>query len=104
MEASPQAVRLRHVSFAKFGGDVVLGPSQRLGLPAGRVRDAELSPDGRSVAVLVWTDAEAGARGRTGSLVLVAPTRGGTPATVFGAPGRLSQLAWSPSGEQLLIS
>jgi hypothetical protein len=97
LEASPSAVRVRELAAQKLLADLAIGPPRELPLPAGsRVRDAALSPNGEWAAVLV----ERGSR----SAVILSPTAGGPPRTLFATPGRLSELAWSPSGDRVLIS
>lgn len=104
LEASPRTVRVRAVALGKLGGQIHLGAPLPVDLPPGRIRAAALSPDGGMVAVLLWTGAEDSASGRTGSEVYLASLEGGTPEPLFGVSGRLSELAWSPSGERLLIA
>jgi WD40 repeat protein len=65
--------------------------------PGGRVLAAELSPDGRTLAV-----ARAGRSGEVVALPLAgADTR---PRTLFRGAGAFSGLAWSPDGRWLLIA
>lgn len=101
LEASASAVHLRPLTVQKLLSGLVVGPPRPLPLPAGaRVRDAALSPDGASLAVLVSLGGDAPPR----SLVLLAPVAGGPPRHLFATPGRLAALAWSPDGGRLLIS
>lgn len=100
LEASPSAVRLRDLDPDKLAAQLDVGPPRRIPLPPGAlVRDAALSPDGGSVAILI---ARGGASPH--SEVLLARADGGPPRRLFGTPGRLAELAWSPGSEHLLIS
>ncbi len=101
LEASASAVRLRPLTVRKLLSGLDIGPPRRVPLPPGaRVRDAALSPDGDSLAVLVTLGRAASRR----SLVLLAPVAGGAPRRLFATPGRLAALAFSPDGSRLLIS
>jgi hypothetical protein len=100
VEASPTAVRLRSLAYDKLAAAIDFGPPRRISLPPGaRVRDAALSPDGESLAVLIG-------RGTATprSQVLLGEVGGSPPRPLFGTPGRLAELAWSPGGERILIS
>jgi hypothetical protein len=100
LEASPTAVRLRNLAYDKLAAAIEFGPPRRISLPPGAsVRDAALSPDGSAVAVLIGRGAAT-----PRSQVLLAEVEGGPPRPLFGTPGRLAELAWSPGGERLLIS
>lgn len=101
LESSADGVWLRELVVRKLLARITIGPPRAVALPTGaRVRDAALAPDGRSVAVLVVRGRAASPR----SEVLLAGTDGGPARLLFGTPGRLAELAWSPGGERLLIS
>jgi hypothetical protein len=100
LEASPRAVRLRAVHSVKLAAGVRLGPARRrLALPGGRVRQAALSPSGATIAVLL-----ARPTSPPRDEVLLVDRRDGAVRHLFGAPSRLGQIAWSPSGDKLLVT
>lgn len=105
LESSPAAVRVRRLRIEKLALKVGVEPGRRLPLPAGAtVRDAALSPDGRTVAVLVSIPLASIAGGpRTRSTVLLfglnSPSR-----RLLTVPGDLSELAFSPNGKRLLVA
>lgn len=105
LESSPDAVRVRRLRSAKLALDVGVGPGRRLPLPAGAaVRDAALSPDGRTVAVLVSTPLAKIASGpRTRSTVLLFGPAGHSR-RLLTVPGDLSELGFSPDGARLLVA
>jgi hypothetical protein len=102
LEASRRALGTRPTTVSKLRGGLHIDLPHWLPLPDGAatVRDAALSPSGRTVAALV------GIRGRGGprSAVLLYPAAGGQPRRLLGVPGRLTQLAWSPDGSKLLVT
>lgn len=101
LEFSAAAVQLRGFTAKKLFAGLELDDPRRIPLPAGaRVRDAALSPDGNSVAILVAL----GSGNTRRSQVLLAPSNGDRPRSLFATPGRLSELAWSPRGDRLLIA
>jgi hypothetical protein len=101
LESSPAAVRLRELTANKLLARMRIGPPHRLAVPPGsRLRDAALSPDGSSVAVLLVRGPASAPR----SEVVLVDTGGGRPRLLLGTPGRLAELAWSPGGDRLLIS
>ncbi len=102
LEASRRALWTRPTVISKLGGTVRIGLPRRLPMPdgGGTVRDAALSPSGRTVAAIV------GLRGRRGprSAVLLYPAAGGPPRRLLRVPGRLGQLAWAPDDHRLLVT
>lgn len=102
LEVTRRRLRVRELRPDKLSGAVGLGPRRAVALPLGAtVRAASFSPDGRSLAVLLQLPARAG-RPMRSELYLM--NRIGTAQRLlFTAPGRLSDLAWSPDGEHLLI-
>ncbi|HEY1284758.1 MAG TPA: hypothetical protein VGF04_01600 [Solirubrobacterales bacterium] len=102
LEGAPRALRLRSVATRKTSAALRIGSPTRLRLPAGAtVRAAALSPDGDTVAALVAAGA-AGAGRR--SEVILFRVGSGAPRRLFTAPGSLSELAWSPDGDRLLLA
>jgi len=100
LEASPGALRVRSTAIEKLTQGVALGPARRLSVPPGAiVRDAALSPTGKTVAAVLELESRLGPRG---AVVIFAA--GGGKSRLFTAPGRLSEVAWSPDGERLLIA
>jgi hypothetical protein len=101
LEASRRALWTRPTVVSKLSGSLRIGLPRWLPLPAGAtIRDVTLSPSGRTVAALVGLHAGRGPR----SAVLLYPALGGRPRRLLGVPGRLGQLAWSPNGQQLLVT
>jgi hypothetical protein len=101
LEASPRSLRLRALTAHKLMASVGVEAAREIELPGpATIRDAALSPDGDSVAVLLALRSA----GRPRSLVLLTGTRGGPSRRLFSTPGRLAQLAWSPDASRLLIS
>jgi hypothetical protein len=94
---------LRDASAAKLLERVELGPPRRLSVPGeGRIEEAAVAPDGKTVAALRLLPAR-GSRPLRSELVLI--DRTGAPGrTLFRAPGRLTGVAWSPAGDRLLLS
>ncbi len=102
LEATPSSLWLRDVTFGKLVSGLELGPSRRLALPPGAaVKSASFSPSDGTIAVLLALPAR-GHRASRSEVVLVDAT-GGSPRPLFRAPGRLSDLEWSPGGSHLLI-
>jgi hypothetical protein len=99
LEASRRALWTRPTALPDPGGTVRIGSPHRLSIPDGdgHVRDAALSPSGRSVAVLL------GVHGPR-SDVLLYPAAGGRPRRLLSVPGRLGQIAWAPDGSRLLVT
>jgi len=56
-----------------------------------------LSPDGRWIAYVTWTDT-------LGGHILKAPVAGGTPVQLTQRPGRYQSIAWSGDGTRLAIT
>ncbi|HUB98335.1 MAG TPA: hypothetical protein VMS11_00770 [Solirubrobacterales bacterium] len=105
LESSPAAVRVRRLQTAKLALEVGVEPGRRLPLPAGAaVRDAALSPDGRTVAVLVSIPLAsiAGGPGTRSTVLLFGPD--GPSRRLLTVPGNLSELAFSPDGARLLVA
>ncbi|MEX2105453.1 MAG: hypothetical protein WD810_00995 [Solirubrobacterales bacterium] len=101
VEGSWRSLRLRRLTVSKAIAAIDIGPPRALALPAdGTVRDAALSPDGATVAILV----ERGNAVRARSEVLLIDARGHSRQHLFTAPGRLAELAFSPDGGRLLIT
>lgn len=102
LEATRRSLLLREVRIGKLAGAVEIGPPRPLRLPAGVVvHGAAFSPRGETIAALLGSPAS-GERPARSELVLV--DRGdGSVRPLFTAPGRLSDLAWSPNGRRLLI-
>jgi len=102
LEASPDRIRIRalavgHPSAAR------LGHPRNLRVPPGAaVRDAALSPDGRTVAVLLARRGTGRGRPMKTDLVLYS-TRTGSARRLGSVPGRVAEVAWSPGGERLLV-
>jgi hypothetical protein len=102
LEASKRDLRVRRLTFSKLGANLALGAAHRVHLPEGAaIRSASFSPRGETVAVLLRLPARRG-RPPHSEVVLVDP-RGRPQRRLFGAPGHLSDLAWSPDGHHLLI-
>lgn len=102
LEASRDALRLREVSVRKAVAGLRIGPPQPLRLPAGAtVRAAALAPDGTTIAALLRFGAGAEpARSEVALLEIARPAA----RRVLSVPGALSDLAWSPGGNRLLVS
>jgi hypothetical protein len=100
LEASRSALRLRSTATGKLAAEIRLGPARELSLPAGAVvRDAALAPSGKTVAAVL------GARNRLGPRGLLLLFAGGGGARrLLNVPGRLSEVAWSPRDDRLLIA
>jgi hypothetical protein len=105
LEASSTAVRLNRLRVMKLSQDIAIGPGRRLPIPTGAgVRDAALSPDGGTVAVLISVPlASIGGGPRTRSTVLLFGPDGSSR-RLLTVPGDLSELAFSPDGERLLVA
>jgi dipeptidyl aminopeptidase/acylaminoacyl peptidase len=101
LEASATVARVRHVVLDRLSGDLELTQSGPLPLPAsGRLTDVALSPDGRTVAVLRQSQGERRQRAEVDLVGL----RSGAVRRLFGTPGRLGEIAWSPDHSRLLIA
>jgi hypothetical protein len=101
LESSPSSLRVRKLTVNKLATELEIGVAREIGLPASAsVRDAALSPDGDTVAVLLAPHSAGQAR----SLVILTDIRGGPPRRLLSTPGRLAGLAWSPDASRLLIS
>lgn len=102
LEASARRIRIRAVTLGD-STHAVLGRPLELAVGRGKtVRAAALSPDGRTVAALLGhRSGAAGAAERT-DLVLYA-TRDGDVRRLGSVPGRLTEVAWSPHGNRLLV-
>lgn len=99
LEASRGAVRVRAVRVEKLTEGIGVGGTRRLALPVrARVTDAAISPHGRTVAVLL-SERRAG---RTRSMVWLFGRHG--THELLTVPGRLSELAFSPRGDRLLVA
>jgi dipeptidyl aminopeptidase/acylaminoacyl peptidase len=103
LEATRRSLLLRELRIGKLAGTVEIGSTRRLRLPAGAaIRSASFSPRGETIAVLLELPAR-GTRPPRGELALVDPANE-SKRPLFTAPGRLSDLAWSPDGKRLLIT
>jgi hypothetical protein len=102
LELSPQSLWLRHLHLAKLADGVNIGKAQRVPLPADAVvRAAAFAPHRNTIAALLER------RGQTGaprSETLLVGVGGGPPRRLFAVSGHLSQLAWSPDGDRLLLA
>jgi dipeptidyl aminopeptidase/acylaminoacyl peptidase len=97
------ALWLRETRVGKLADRVDLAPPRRLSVPArGRFDSAAFSPDGETVAALRTLPADRGQAVRS-ELVLF-DLDGVSGRVLYRAPGRLSDLAWSPDGSRLLIA
>jgi hypothetical protein len=102
LETAPRALSLRRVRASKLASSLKLGPAVRLPLPRNAVvRAASFSPRGRTIAALLQLPPQA--RSPRSEVVLVDP-RSSSLKRLFGVSGRLSDLAWSPDGERLLLA
>jgi hypothetical protein len=103
LEATRRSLSLREVRLGKLAGRLDLGAAQRLRLPAGAtVRSASFSPRDGTIAALLGLPSQ-GARPPRSELMLIDPANGAMR-PLFTAPGRLTDLAWSPNGRRLLIA
>jgi WD40-like Beta Propeller Repeat len=101
LEASDRGLRVRRLRLQKVLVRTTVTAGRELALPAGaRVRDAALSPDGRSVAAVVLTRGHGADR----SAVVLFDPRGGGSRRLLLTPGRLSEIAFSPDGRRLLVA
>jgi len=102
LEVGAAALQVRQTVVGKLAGTTVLGPPRRLDLPgATELRDAALSPDGRTVAALVLVEGPRGAR----SVVRLIDSRDGSFRRLYSLAGDgLTELAWSPDGSRLLVA
>jgi hypothetical protein len=102
LEATRSALWLREVEFGKLLDGLRLGQPHRLPLPAGAaVQSASFSPRDGTIAALVALP-RSGPRPARSEVLLIDPA-GGPSRLLFTAPGRLSDLEWSPGGSHLLI-
>jgi dipeptidyl aminopeptidase/acylaminoacyl peptidase len=102
LEATRGSLWVREVAFNKLSGGPDLGPPRRLPLPPGvAIQSASFSPEDRTVATLLALPSREDRPAR--SEVVLADPDGGPPRPLFTAPGRLSDLDWSPTGSHLLI-
>jgi WD40 repeat protein len=103
LEAAPAALRLRTVAVQKALASLDIGPPRPLRLPDDALlRAAALSPDGTTIAALLRFGSS-GERPPRSEVALIERER--VPArTLLSVPGPLSDLAWSPDGDRLLVS
>lgn len=102
LEIARRALRVREVRADKLAGGLRLGATRRLPLPsAATVRDAAFSPGGDAVAVLLDSSSAAGP---PRSEALLIDPAGGPARRLFGVSGHLTELAWSPDGNRLLLA
>jgi hypothetical protein len=102
LEATRRSLWLREVGFDKLAGGLRLRTPRRLPLPPhAAVQSASFSPRDGTIGALLSLPARGGRAAH--SEVLLIPPAGGPSRLLFTAPGRLSDLEWSPSGSHLLI-
>lgn len=100
VEASSREIRARRIE-PRAGGAALIGPAHRIRLPGGGlIRDVALAPEGRSAAVL----REAGTARAPRASVDLLELRSGAVRRLFGTPGTLGEVAFSPDGRRLLVS
>lgn len=103
LEASPAELRLRDVTVRKTLASLDIGPPHSLPLPAGAtIRAAALSPDGATIAVLLQLGGT-GERPPHSEVGLIERPRTSLR-RLLNVPRHLSDLAWSPNGNRLLVS
>jgi Tol biopolymer transport system component len=101
LEAAPGSLVLRELITSKLTG-FDFGQARRIPLPSGAtVRSASFSPSGERIAALL--DLSGQEKRQQRSEVVLIGAEGNSARTLFTAPGRLSDLAWSPNGSRLLI-
>jgi dipeptidyl aminopeptidase/acylaminoacyl peptidase len=87
----------------KLVSRLAIGPARTLAIPPGAsVGAAAFSPSGDSIAALLRLPSSAGHLSR--SEVILIDAAKGSLRPLFSAPGRLSELVWSPDGSHLLIA
>jgi hypothetical protein len=101
---SPEGRRLVAVwgsSFTVFGRDGATELGGTVDRPGSRIRSVEFSPSGKALAFIRRSQ-----RGGTRSSLIVAPARGAPirERVLFTAPGRFTDLAWSPDGRWVLVA
>jgi dipeptidyl aminopeptidase/acylaminoacyl peptidase len=101
LEAAPGSLVLRELVASKLTG-FDFGQARRIHLPPHTtIRSASFSPEGKTIAALLDLSGR-GKRQQRSEVVLIG-VGGESIRTLFTAPGRLSDLAWSPDGSRLLI-
>lgn len=101
LEITARRLWLRDVIPGKLSGLSLSERTHRVGLPVGAVvRAAAFAPSRNTVAVLLERQSAAGPR----SEVLLFDPNGGPPRRLFAVSGRLTELAWSPNGDRLLLA
>ncbi len=101
LEVGAHGAWLRDVGAGKLSGLSPSDVAHRLRLPAAAViRAAAFAPRGDTVAVLLERHSAAGPH----SEVLLVDPAGGPPRRLFAVSGRLTELAWSPDGQRLLLA
>jgi dipeptidyl aminopeptidase/acylaminoacyl peptidase len=102
LEATRGGLWLRDIEFGKLIDGLQLGASRRLSVPVGAaVQSASFSPRDETIAALLALPRR-GSRPAHSEVLLISPA-GGPQRLLFTAPGRLSDLEWSPGGSHLLI-
>lgn len=102
IEFSRRGLWLRGVRMSKLTSSLRLGAARRIPLPAaGVIRAASFSPRGRTIAVLL--DRSLGPGPPRSEALLIDPA-GGSARRLFGVSGHLTELAWSPDGDRLLLA
>lgn len=103
LEASRRSLRIRATKTSKLANELVIGAPRGIRLPAGAtVRDAAFSPNGVTVAALLYLPSS-GTRTAQSEVVLM-DAASGSLRRLFSVSGRLSNLAWSPQGRRLLVA
>lgn len=103
LQVSPGSVRLHRITLRKTAARLAISSGRALRLPAeSTVRRAAYAPRGEAVALLLGVSTRGGHPSHS-ELVLAGP-EASAPRRVFSAPGRLTDLAWSPDGRRILIA
>jgi hypothetical protein len=103
LEVSARRLRVRAVALGPAGRGRFGHPRELSVAPAETVRAAALSPDGRSVAALLVRRGDAAPRAARTDLVVYSTLTGGAR-RLGSVPGRLTEVAWSPRGNRLLVA
>ncbi len=102
LELSPHGLWLRHLHLDKLADSVRLSKAQRVPLPAdAAVRAAAFAPHRSTIAALLERRARAT---EPRSEAILTDADAGSPRRLFAVSGHLSQLAWSPDGDRLLLA
>ena len=102
LEITPHGLWLRRLRSDKLAADASFGGARRIALPARAiVRAAAFAPRRRTIAVLLERRSRGG---KPRSEALLVDPDGGPPRRLFAVSGHLTQLAWSPGGDRLLLA